>query len=278
MAQASSASPSSRTAGRFVAANYGQWTLSVFSFPTGTGSLQFSVVSPLAVLTDGRQIIPFNTNAPIFVGTEQVTPSAVVRSSSQPGGYLITATFSNAHGAGETVRSATFGLQEGLNDANTSGGGAVVIDSAWVALGGTTTIKNAATVPSGTGIEDVRTGAASGSGGTVTSVSVVTANGFSGTVATATTTPAITLAAATQATSDNTTKVATTAFVHNAITGAPLVLYSAAGTPLPAASGPLTGTVLVVSDATTPSYLGAYVSGGAIVCSVICTGSGWVTC
>jgi len=187
------ASPASRTAGRFVAANYGKWSLNVFSFPAGTGTLQFAVTSPLATLTDGRQLAPFNTNAPIYVGSEKVTPTAVVQSSANPGGYLITASFSNAHGAGETVSSATFGLQEALNDANASGGGAVVIDSAWAALGGTTTIKNAATVPSGTGVEDVRTGLPSAGTGTVTSVSVTTANGVSGTVATATTTPAISL-------------------------------------------------------------------------------------
>lgn len=58
---------------------------------------------------------------------------------------------------------------------------------------------------------------------------------------------------------------------------APAVLYSAAGTPLPAATAGLKGARAVVSDATTPTYLGAYVSGGAVVAQVICTGSGWVT-
>lgn len=67
--------------------------------------------------------------------------------------------------------------------------------------------------------------------GTVTSVSVTTANGVSGSVATATTTPAITLTlgaitptsigsattATTQAQSDNSTKIATTAYVDNAV-------------------------------------------------------------
>lgn len=61
---------------------------------------------------------------------------------------------------------------------------------------------------------------------TVTSVSVVTANGFSGSVATATTTPAITLTlnsiasgttATTQSAGDNSTKVATTAYVATAV-------------------------------------------------------------
>lgn len=58
---------------------------------------------------------------------------------------------------------------------------------------------------------------------------------------------------------------------------APKILYSAAGTPLPAATSGLKGARAVVSDATLPTYLGAYVSGGAVVAGVICTGAGWVT-
>ncbi len=70
-----------------------------------------------------------------------------------------------------------------------------------------------------------------GGGGTVTTVSVVTANGVSGSVATATTTPAITITlgaitptsigsattATTQSVGDNSTKLATTAFVAAAV-------------------------------------------------------------
>lgn len=56
-------------------------------------------------------------------------------------------------------------------------------------------------------------------GGTVTTVSVVTANGVSGSVANATTTPAITLSFTTQSPGDNSTKVATTAYVDNAVLG-----------------------------------------------------------
>ncbi len=79
---------------------------------------------------------------------------------------------------------------------------------------------------------DAAVGAAGG--GTVTTVSVATANGVSGTVATATTTPAITLTlgaitptsigsattATTQSPGDNTTKLATTAFVTAAAAAA----------------------------------------------------------
>jgi hypothetical protein len=57
----------------------------------------------------------------------------------------------------------------------------------------------------------------------------------------------------------------------------PPVIYSAAGTPLPTAVAGLKGVRLVVSDATTPTYLGAYVSGGAVLAGVICTGTAWVT-
>jgi hypothetical protein len=59
----------------------------------------------------------------------------------------------------------------------------------------------------------------------------------------------------------------------------PTVLYSAAGTPLPAASDALKGATAIVSDATLPTYGGAYTSGGAVIARVLCTGlsGGWVT-
>ena len=174
ISQVSPPSPQSRVAGRFVASNYGQWSLPIYSFPAGTGSLTFTLSSSTVRLPDGRLTMPFNTNASIRVGSETVTPSAVgtgcILNSTVIGGCSITATFSNAHSTSDQVLSATFGLQEALNDAGNSGGGAVTIDSAWTNAGGTTAIKNAATLPSSTGIEDVRTGAISGGTGTVTSV------------------------------------------------------------------------------------------------------------
>jgi hypothetical protein len=57
----------------------------------------------------------------------------------------------------------------------------------------------------------------------------------------------------------------------------PTTIYSAGGTPLPAATAALKGARAVVSDATTPTFLGAYVSGGAVVAPVLCIGTGWVT-
>ena len=59
------------------------------------------------------------------------------------------------------------------------------------------------------------------------------------------------------------------------------VLYSVAGTPLPTASSALQGTLAIVSDATSPTYMGAYVGGGTITCEVICSYNGsayaWLT-
>ncbi|VVC05611.1 Uncharacterised protein [uncultured archaeon] len=61
----------------------------------------------------------------------------------------------------------------------------------------------------------------------------------------------------------------------------PKVVYSAAGTILPTCSSTYNGAELTVSDATTPTYMGTYVSGGAITAKVICSYNGttysWLT-
>jgi Major tropism determinant N-terminal domain len=54
----------------------------------------------------------------------------------------------------------------------------------------------------------------------------------------------------------------------------PTVIYSAAGIPLPPPSASLNGATAIVSDATAPTYLGAYTSGGSITCQVICSFNG----
>jgi hypothetical protein len=54
-------------------------------------------------------------------------------------------------------------------------------------------------------------------------------------------------------------------------------IYSAAGTPLPTCNGAAEGTRASVSDATAPTFLGAYASGGTVHAPVYCNGSGWVT-
>jgi hypothetical protein len=61
----------------------------------------------------------------------------------------------------------------------------------------------------------------------------------------------------------------------------PSVLYSAAGTPLPSCAASLNGATAIVSDAGSPSYMGAYSSGGTVTAAVICSYSGstysWLT-
>jgi len=51
-------------------------------------------------------------------------------------------------------------------------------------------------------------------------------------------------------------------------------LYSAAGTALPTCNSAINGTQAVVSDATSPTYMGTYTSGGGITTAVICSYNG----
>jgi hypothetical protein len=55
------------------------------------------------------------------------------------------------------------------------------------------------------------------------------------------------------------------------------VLKSAAGTPLPTCNAAHNGSTNIVSDATSPTYLGTYTSGGAVESPVFCNGTNWVT-
>lgn len=54
----------------------------------------------------------------------------------------------------------------------------------------------------------------------------------------------------------------------------PGILYSAAGTTLPSCASGIQGEQAVVSDATSPTYMGAYTSGGTITTAVICSYDG----
>ena len=117
----------------------------------GTGAQSFTATFGYTTLTDGTVVYPFATTAPISVGQgstfETVTPSSV--SCATPTVYLtcqVTATFTYAHAAGESVISGTYGLQEAINYAATLGGSAVV-DGAWASAGGTSTILNAGSLP-----------------------------------------------------------------------------------------------------------------------------------
>lgn len=74
---------------------------------------------------------------------------------------------------------------------------------------------------------------------------------------------------------NNTAGVVTTSWVTGP--AAPPVIYSAAGTALPSCVSGLKGATAIVSDATSPTYLGTYTSGGAVAAPVMCNGSGWIT-
>lgn len=55
------------------------------------------------------------------------------------------------------------------------------------------------------------------------------------------------------------------------------VIYSAAGTALPSCATGTKGAHATVSDATSPTYLGTYTSGGAVIAPVFCNGTTWLT-
>jgi hypothetical protein len=61
----------------------------------------------------------------------------------------------------------------------------------------------------------------------------------------------------------------------------PALVYSAAGTPIPTCGASLKGAEATVSDATSPTYMGAYTSGGTITVQAICSYNGttyaWLT-
>lgn len=175
-----------RFAGNFNAADYaygasapnGPGPLYVGLGNTATGAQAVQVQFGYTVLQSGETLLPLSTLAPITVGSgsnaETVTPSAV--SQPTPGVYdsaTFTATFSNLHGNGDPIASATFGLQEALNAAGTFGGGTVIVDARWKAMGGTNGMISAATLPSNVNIVDNRTG---GSGFTYQTSTVAIAN------------------------------------------------------------------------------------------------------
>jgi len=98
----------------------------------GTITLAFGVIHT----NDGINFMPFSTSTKITVGTganaESVTPSAV--SCTTPTVYdtcQITATFSNLHGTGDLVSSASYGVEEAaLYAASILGGYTVLVDRA----------------------------------------------------------------------------------------------------------------------------------------------------
>ena len=153
-------------AGQYPAVNfaYGSGGLAPLTISTGitaagagTITLNFGNMGT----NDGMAVMPLATNAPILVGiganAETVTPTAV--SCYSPLVYnscTVTATFTNAHGVGDLVASGTYGLQEAINYVRATGGGYVVLEAKWTALGGTNAMVAAATAYSSVEIDDNR--------------------------------------------------------------------------------------------------------------------------
>jgi hypothetical protein len=129
--------------------------------PYTTGTQTITVAFGYAVAGDGTTFYPLNINAPILVGgpsnQETVTPTAV--SCSTPAVYnscSFTASFANAHGFGENVASATYGLSEAVNLAGSSTGGMVDLSASWATAGGTNATIALVTPLWNVGIEDMR--------------------------------------------------------------------------------------------------------------------------
>jgi hypothetical protein len=123
-------------------------SLKVISGSSGTGSYSITLAYGYTILSDGTKIYPVSVTAPIKIGAgtsqESVTPTSVSCSTpEQYGTCTITATFTYSHGAGDLVRSGSYGVQEAVNASFGDGGGQVAITPSFYAAGGTAAIINA---------------------------------------------------------------------------------------------------------------------------------------
>lgn len=143
-----------RMAGRFIASRYNWATGQVKSTNSvSAGAATMILTTPYVTLPDGSVLFPFTVPEQLMIdqGTSiaeivSLTSASGCATNAPNGQCMITATFANAHGPSATITSATFGLQEALNDAaqavagaqqtlvigaNQVHGGVVVIDSTW---------------------------------------------------------------------------------------------------------------------------------------------------
>lgn len=133
----------------------------IFTGNSSTGVTTITLYSALIALPNGHSIMPYATNAKITVGTgatqETVTPTVISGCylGAPIGSCRLTANFTFTHGQGEFIATATFGLQEAINDATSQGGGNLVVDSTW---GGTTSLILNANGNLNVTITDNRTG------------------------------------------------------------------------------------------------------------------------
>lgn len=137
---------------------------------TGTGSQTITLRIGQISLSDGTNVTPISISMPLRVGTgatsEVVTPTAVsCATPSIQDSCTFSASFTYAHGYGEPIRSATVGLGEALNEAESglayytspyNGGGVAIIDQKWVQYGGTNAMIALIPIQADTAIEDLR--------------------------------------------------------------------------------------------------------------------------
>ena len=162
--------------------------LQVISGPNAAGAGSLTLAFGTFNLADGTSVSPLATTAPIIVGgdsaMETQTPSGV--STSTPLVYgSTTVTYTNwtyVHGNGDSVRSGTVGLQEALNFCALKGGGIVMLDAAWYAMGGTAAILAAATVPATVTIWDIHNGDLSSFNVTTSAAAPVVTHGLDASV------------------------------------------------------------------------------------------------
>lgn len=164
----------SRPGGTFYAPAF-QWSGILLSGNSSTGSQTVTVASGFKA-ADGTTIpadaIASTLTPMIFDlgqgAQETVTPTALSVTTCPSGNLGIgstsaqclnfTGSFSNTHGQSAAVADGTFGAQTAANLAQRYGGGAVMVDAAWLQMGGTDAILKALTPYSLVSINDCRFG------------------------------------------------------------------------------------------------------------------------
>lgn len=117
----------------FNAADYNAWSLKLLD--AVSVATMSSRLSAGYITVGNRKVNPFRATTSVLLDNlaaneETITVTTLVNPFSQTNNppTVISATFTKAHGTGCLVRSATFGLQEAVNDAFNVGGGLVIVD------------------------------------------------------------------------------------------------------------------------------------------------------
>jgi len=134
-----------RDMGFAFANDYAKWVLKANNDVGAVAAVVTIQADGFATTPGGRVFYPLATNAPLLIDSENsasetVTPTAVTCAfGALSSTCTFSASFANAHRAPFSIRSATYGIQEAINDiknnVNASGGTVVVANG----FGGTTT-------------------------------------------------------------------------------------------------------------------------------------------